>query len=197
MTGATSSGNNEITPIRYIDTRSIVRRPVDDDDPESKVDVLDDGAGDERDQTLRRAIENEHVVAASREQVIDLAEHDARRRANLESLEIRPVELSRPDRGKLLAQHDDVRADAVASPIAVVDALQLCDHAASVAMSVLHLEVAIDAVHAQSPRAEPDDVVAGLRVGLHFEPPFDAEYAADAAEDDPLLFRAHCGTAGR
>ena len=56
---------------------------------------------------------------------------------------------------------------------------------------------AIDALHAQRPCAESDDVVVGLCVGLHLEPPFDAEHAADAAQDDPLPLSAHCGIAGR
>src|SRR5688572_8296085 len=148
MTGATSSGNNEITPNRYIGGISVIRRPIDDDEPEPKVDLFDDGTDDERDQKLRHAVEHEHVVPAGREQVIDLAQHDAGRRPNFEPFEIRPIELAGRRRGQPLARHDDVGANEVASPIAIVDAVQLCDHAASVAMSVLHLERTIDVVHA-------------------------------------------------
>src|SRR6185503_10724725 len=197
MTGATSSGSSEITPNRYIGTRSIIRRPVDDDQPRLQVDLFDDVAGDERDQQPRRAVEHEHVVTAGCEQMIDRTEHGAGRRAHLEPFEVRPIELACRNLWKLLAWDDDVGADPVASPIAIVEAVQFCDHAASVAMPFLHIEGVIDAVHTQRPRAESDNVVARLRVGLHFEPPFDAEHAADAAEDDPLLFRAHCGIAGR
>src|SRR5262245_39135552 len=124
MTGSTSSGNNEITPKRYIG-HSVVGRPVDDDEPEHEVDVLDDAADDERDQTLGRAVEHEHVVPAGREQVIHPAEHDAGRRPHFEPFEIRPIELAGRSRRKPLARHDDVGADELASPIAIVDAMQL------------------------------------------------------------------------
>src|SRR6185503_1945840 len=129
--------------------------------------------------------------------MIDRTEHGAGRRTHFEPFEVRPIELACRNLRKLLARDDDVGADPVASPVAIVEAVQFCDHAASVAMPFLHIEGVIDAVHPQRPRAESDNVVARLRVGLHFEPPFDAEHAADAAEDDPLLFRAHCGIAGR
>ena len=115
MTGATSSGNNEITPIRYIGTRSIVGRPIDDDLPRLEVYLFDDGTDDERDQALRHAVEHEHVVTAGREQVIDPAEHDPRRRTYLEPFEISPVELAFCNRRKPLPRDDDVCADPFAS----------------------------------------------------------------------------------
>ena len=88
---------------------------------------------DERNQALRRPAEHEHVVRARREQVVDLAEHAPRRRANLEPLEVRPIILAGCASRQSLALDDDVGAHPFARPIAIVHAAQLRDHAAAVA----------------------------------------------------------------
>ncbi len=150
-------------------------------------------------KTLRRTAEHEHVIRTRRQQMVDLTEHQSRRGSNLEPFEIRPIKLIRSYGWQLLVLDDDLGAYPFAGQIPIVQAAQLRDHAAArVAATVLHFEHAIRAVPAQRPGVERRDVVVGLGVGLHFEPPFHAEHAADAAEGDPFFgVRAHCGVAGR
>ncbi len=81
--------------------------------------------------------------------MVDLAEHLARRGTNLEPFEVRPVKLVRRYGRQPLALDDDLGAYPFASAISIVDASQLRDHAAAVATPVLHVERAVDAVHAQ------------------------------------------------
>src|SRR5262245_63812899 len=71
-TGSTSSGNSDTTPIRYM--RSILGRPIGDDHARVEIDLANHAAEDERNQPSALAAEDEHVVSAGREQVIDAAE---------------------------------------------------------------------------------------------------------------------------
>ncbi len=198
VTGATSSGNNETTPKRYI------ARPQWSGDQSTTISpaarstcftTCPTTKGIKR-SAVPRTTSTSFAPVASRWST--RPSESAGCRSNLEPFEIRPVELARSSLRQPLALDRDFGAQQFASPIRIVNTAQLGDHVAAVALTVLYLEQALGTVQPQSPDGETSNVVAGLRVGLHFEPPLHAEHAADAAEGDPLLeCRAHCGTAGR
>src|SRR5690606_29698831 len=72
-TGSISSANSETTPKRYTSRLPEAAFPIDDDVPAVDVHPLHD-ARSERDQPISAAAQNQHVVSAGRQQVIDLTE---------------------------------------------------------------------------------------------------------------------------
>ena len=134
------------------------------------------------------------------EQMVDLAEHLARRAFEPRALRD-PSNKTRPARNAGSRSRSTTISAPTHSraPIAIVEAAQLRDHAAAVWLRPSSTSNGlIDAVPAQHPHAEARDVVAGLRVGLHFEPPFTPNTPLTRPRVTQLVgLRAHCGVAGR